>query len=74
MAKRLGRPPKGLEMTNTAFRLPKDLIDRIDKHLERMGPELPGRVLTRSDAVRVLLLQALEVAEQTEKPKARGRS
>jgi Arc/MetJ-type ribon-helix-helix transcriptional regulator len=51
-------------MQNVAFRLPEEIITRLDRHLERMATQSPGLVLTRSDAVRVLLLKALDEAER----------
>jgi len=45
------------------FRLPVDLIKRLDKHAERMQAEQPGLQVTRADALRVLLTDALDRAE-----------
>ena len=45
------------------FRLPADLVKRLDKHAERMQAEQPGLQATRADALRVLLTEALDRAE-----------
>ena len=52
-----------------AFRLAEDLLERVDAHARRMEAAQPGLTFSRSDAVRVLLNQALDLAEA----KARGR-
>lgn len=41
-------------------RLPPDVLQALDALMERMRAERPGLRVTRSDAVRVLLLRALE--------------
>lgn len=54
----MARPKKHVEeMTPLGFRLPNHLIDRLDVYRERAA--LPGMVLSRSDAIRVLLESAL---------------
>jgi Arc/MetJ-type ribon-helix-helix transcriptional regulator len=58
----------------TGFRLPEELIERIDAHVKRMQITNPGLEATRSDAARVLLTAALDRAEEsaakaTKKPK-----
>jgi hypothetical protein len=45
------------------FRLPADLIKRLDKYAERMQAKQPGLQVTRADALRVLLIDALDRAE-----------
>lgn len=50
-------------MQNVAFRLPNDLVARLDAHLVAMGVRMPGVTLTRSDAVRELLIRALDHTE-----------
>lgn len=47
-----------------AFRLPEDLVRRLDSYAERLRREQPGRTATRADALRVLLEQALAAAEK----------
>ena len=46
------------------FRLPADLVKRLDRHAARLGKEQPGLRATRSDALRVLLNAALDQAEK----------
>jgi predicted DNA-binding protein len=48
----------------TGFRLPTELIERLDAHAERMRKRAAGVRVTRSDAVRVLLTRALGDAER----------
>ena len=61
-------PPATEETRPIAFRLPYSLIERLDAHAERMGRTTPGMQFTRTDALRVLLLGALEVAEAQAPP------
>ncbi len=57
-----------------SFRLPADLVDRIDAHAQRMQANAPGMTVTRADVVRMLLTRAIveAEAEQGTKPR-RGR-
>ena len=50
-----------------AFRMAKELTDRLDQHAERMGRAHPGLTFTRADAVRELLTRALDAAEAADK-------
>ena len=50
-----------------AFRLPKALIARLDKHAERLAKENPGLEFTRTDVVKTLLTRALDDIEATDK-------
>ena len=43
-----------------AFRLPASLLERLDDEVGVMTKERPGVKVTRADAVRVLLLEALD--------------
>jgi hypothetical protein len=45
-----------------------DLVKRLDAHAARMREATPGVAFTRSDAVRVLLLGALETSEARTEP------
>jgi hypothetical protein len=45
-----------------------DLVKRLDAHAARMCEATPGVAFTRSDAVRVLLLGALETSEARTEP------
>jgi hypothetical protein len=52
------RPPMGLY----AFRLPDGLIVEVDRYAKRLENERSGMALTRAEAVRVLLVDALSRA------------
>jgi hypothetical protein len=61
-------------MTKTVqvgFRLPTDLVKRIDAYAARIANENPGLEVTRALAVKALLTQALDAIEAT--PKHRGK-
>ena len=49
--------------TQVNFRLTPELIARLDAHAERMRVKHPGLRATRVDALRILLLDALERVE-----------
>lgn len=42
------------------FRIPAELVRRLDRHAQRLNKETPGLTLTRADALRLLLTQALD--------------
>ena len=44
----------------TAFRLPEGLVERIDAYAETLMAATPGLNVSRADAVRMLLLRALD--------------
>ena len=46
--------------TQVAFRLPNDLLQRVDAYADQMRRDVPGMNASRADAVRVLLNKALE--------------
>ena len=46
-----------------AFRLPEELLERIDAYADRLSKATPGLTITRADAARMLLTQALDAAE-----------
>lgn len=46
------------------FRLPDQLVRRLDRHAERLRAEQPGMRVTRADVVRVLLERGLDAAEK----------
>lgn len=46
-----------------AFRLPSELVDRLDEHAEHLRRESPGVRITRADVVRLLLTRALDEVE-----------
>jgi hypothetical protein len=54
----------GETMEVRSFRLSATLIKRLDRHAERLMKKTPGLKLTRGDALRILLEDALARAEQ----------
>jgi predicted transcriptional regulator len=54
---------KALSWQVIAFRLPSELVKRLDKHAERLRREQPGPRWTRADALRILLSEALNREE-----------
>jgi predicted transcriptional regulator len=57
-------PAKRPKQTQTAIRLPDDLLGRLDRLAAKMSKERPGMVVTRSDVVRSLLLRAVAEEEK----------
>jgi predicted DNA-binding protein len=57
----------------TAFRLPEDLLERLDAYAAKLTRELPGLQVNRADAVRRLLEMALEREGLGAKGAAKGR-
>lgn len=49
--------------TQVAVRLTDRLLARIDRHAKRLGKEQRGVQFNRSDAIKDLLVRALDVAE-----------
>ncbi|MBT3218230.1 MAG: hypothetical protein HN348_04010 [Proteobacteria bacterium] len=47
-----------------AFRLPTELVERLDRHAERLRQKNPGIRVSRADAVRLLLWKALELVDK----------
>ncbi len=58
--KRGGKDVKDVLLT---ARVPGDLVERLERHVERMRRETPYLGVSRSDAVRVLLGRALDIEE-----------
>jgi hypothetical protein len=56
-------PRKAAKSTLHAFRIPDDLIGRVDAYAEALQAETRWRRVTRADAVRALLVRALDEAE-----------
>ena len=54
-------------MSQVAIRLPDALLERVEAHTDRMKEHLPGLKITRADAIRSLIAQALEQAEQPDR-------
>lgn len=50
-------------MIPLGIRLAEDIVARVDAHGERLKQSSPGLTVTRTDAIRVLLLAALDEAE-----------
>lgn len=55
-----------------AFRLDAQLLERLQAHAERMSKAMPGVEFSRTDAVRALLLKALEAEESPKERKRHG--
>ena len=55
--------PPTMKTTPTAFRLEPELIARVDRYADAQGKRLFGRAMTRTDAVRMLLRDALTRGE-----------
>ena len=45
------------------FRLPEDLVMRLDRHAAKLREKQPGLHITRADALRLLLTAALDREE-----------
>ena len=50
-------------MAVVPFRIPADLVKRLDAHATRLSKRNPGMRVTRADALRTLLLTALDAEE-----------
>ena len=58
----------GERTEQVAVRLSESLLRRVDRHVERLTAQTPlGISVTRADAMRVLLHEALEAAETSGK-------
>ena len=64
-------PKKAAKSTLHAFRIPDDLIGRVDAFAETLQAETPWRRITRADAVRALLVHALDAADANTRKGAR---
>lgn len=69
----VARPKSDVPTEQIGVRMSKQLLERIDRHLERMRGQIAGMEFTRADAVRALVterLDEIEAAEsKTPKPK-----
>ncbi len=65
----MARPAAFGDTQQVAFRLPVELIERLDQHVERMRRQAAGVNITRADAVRHLLSTALDQADAAETKK-----
>jgi len=52
------------ESTQIALRLPTPVVKRLDNHTEKLRKQHPGMKVTRADAHRMLLIDALDRAER----------
>lgn len=52
----------------TAFRLPLELLERIDDYAEKLAQNQPGIAFTRAGVVRLLLNRALDTADADPTP------
>jgi len=50
--------------TVVSFRFADEILDRVDKHIERMEKNEPGLKFTRADAIRTLVVRGLEAVEK----------
>jgi predicted transcriptional regulator len=66
------RAPRREAMGLYAFRLPDDLIGRVDAFARKLEKERPGMTVARADAVRALLTRGLDIDAQASGKKPRG--
>jgi hypothetical protein len=64
MAPKTGRPRGGPQKL-AAFRLPPELLARVDAYIPTLQEQAPWAKPTRTDAVRALLAQALDAVERS---------
>jgi hypothetical protein len=50
-----------------SLKVPPDLLPRLDRHAKRLSAATPGVVFSRAMAVRSLLAEGLDAAEQRER-------
>lgn len=63
--RKVGRPGgTAMQTQQVAFRFTGDLVERLDAFAKQIEAERPGTNITRAEAVRVLLLRALEQEEK----------
>lgn len=55
----MARPAKLGKTVQVAFRLPVDLVRRLDGYAEGLEAAEPGRIVSRAEAARILLLRGL---------------
>ncbi|MBN4054923.1 hypothetical protein JYT15_00280 [Acidimicrobium ferrooxidans] len=51
------------EKVRLVVRLPVEMMERIDRHAQALGEKVAGVPFTRTDAVKALLTDALDLAE-----------
>lgn len=57
---RRGRPPGPEKTQQVGVRLPVTLVERIDSYAEELTSERPGIRVSRTEAIRFLILRALD--------------
>lgn len=57
------------ELKPVGFRLPASLVERIDAYVAQLRKANPGQLVSRSDAIRVLLEKGLVAAQGERKRK-----
>lgn len=66
----MARPKKAETMDILSIRLPKGMIEQIDRYTERLREETPLLAINRTDTIRYLLARALkEFAGPARRPK-----
>lgn len=65
----MARPAKLGRTVQVAFRLPVDLVRQLDSYAAGLAEAEPGRLVSRAEAARILLLRGL--AGASNRPKAR---
>lgn len=55
----MARPRMREEMKMIAFSLPRSLIEKLDEHAQRLSAATPGVTVSRVEAVRALLFEAV---------------
>ena len=53
--------------TQLAIRFPTALVERVEAHVTRMRRASPGVNVTRADAIRALVIDALDLADEQER-------
>jgi hypothetical protein len=56
----LPRPKKAETMDLLSIRLPKGMIEELDRYTEKLRQETPLLAITRTDTIRYLLARALK--------------
>lgn len=56
----MARPKKAETMDLLSIRVPKGMIDELDRYTERLRGETPLLVINRTDTIRYLLARALK--------------
>ena len=56
--------PDKQRTVQVAIRVPEELLERIDDFAQRLSEATPGLMITRADAVRMLMAKALDAEDQ----------